>query len=210
MRILCYGDSNTWGHNPVDGKRFSEKVRWPKLLQEKLGSEYEIIEDGLCGRTAAFIDDVKPFRYGLGMLEGVLETHLPVDMIIIMLGTNDLKSNFSPNGVAISNGIKKMIQTIKTVYTFSKYEKEPEILIISPIYLGESIEKIDRSFEQFGNEGLVLSKRLAKYYKQVADNFGCIFMDASQYAKASEIDCIHMDEENHLKLANAIYEKIKK
>ena len=209
MKIVCYGDSNTWGHNPANGKRFSEKERWPKILEEKLGNEYEIIEEGLCGRTAAFIDDVKPFRYGLGMLEGIIETHMPSDLIIIMLGTNDLKSNFSPNAVAISNGIRKMVQQIRDIYRWSKYEYEPKILILSPIYLGETISTIDCSFEQFGQEGLDLSKKLSKYYKQVADNFDCYFMDASKYAQASNIDCIHMDSKNHEKLASALYDFIK-
>lgn len=208
MKIVCYGDSNTWGHNPENGKRFNEKERWPKILQKLLGKEHEVIEEGLCGRTASFIDDVKPFRYGLGMLEGTMEIHLPADLIIIMLGTNDLKTNFSPNAVAISNGIRKMIQVIRDVYRWSKYDYEPKILIVSPIYIGENIEEIDRSYEQFGKEGLELSKKLATYYKQVADNFGCEFMDASLYAKASEIDAIHMDAENHQKLAEAIYKKI--
>ena len=210
MKIVCYGDSNTWGHNPDGGKRFNESERWPKILQSMLGNEYEVIEEGLCGRTASFIDDVKPFRYGLGMLDGVMETHMPADLIIIMLGKNDLKTNFAPNGVAISNGIKKMIQKIKDVYRWSKYTYEPQILIVSPIYLGETIEKVDRSLEQFGKEGLELSKRLAKYYKEVADQFNCMFLDASLYAQASTIDCIHMDSENHKKLAEAIYNVIKK
>ena len=148
MKIVCYGDSNTWGHNPVNGKRFNEEERWPKILQNLLGKEHEVIEEGLCGRTASFIDDVKPFRYGLAMLEGTMEIHLPADLIIIMLGTNDLKTNFSPNAVAISNGIRKMIQVIRDVYRWSKYDYEPKILIVSPIYIGENIEQIDRSFEQ--------------------------------------------------------------
>ena len=210
MKIVCYGDSNTWGHNPLNAKRFNENERWPKILQNMLGNEYEIIEEGLCGRTASFIDDVKPFRYGLGMLEGVIETHMPADLIILMLGTNDLKTNFSPNAVAISNGIRKMVQEIRDIYRWSKYDYEPKILIVSPIYLGENIDQIDRSFEQFGKSGLQLSKRLAKYYKQVADNFDCDFLDASNYAKASDIDAIHMDAQNHEKLAKAIYEYLMK
>ena len=102
-----------------------------------------------------------------------------------------------------------MVQQIRDIYRWSKYEYEPRILILSPIYLGETISTIDRSFEQFGQEGLILSKKLAKYYKQVADNFNCYFMDASEYSQASSIDCIHMDSKNHEKLAKALYDFIK-
>lgn len=207
MKILCYGDSNTWGHNPLNGTRLAN--RWTKVLQSLFDKKTEVIEEGLCGRTATFMDNVKPYRHGLSMLKGILETHQPVDVVIIMLGTNDLKSCFSPDAVAISNGIKEMIHIIKNPFTYNANVSIPKVLIISPILIKNNFENIERTKEQFGERAVVVSQKLSTYYKSLADQYSCGFIDASKYAEASDIDCIHMDEENHKKLAKIIYETIR-
>lgn len=204
MRILCYGDSNTWGHNPQNANRIEK--RWTKTLQSLLGNEHEIIEEGLCGRCAAFIDSVKPYRYALTTLKATLQTHQPLDLVILMLGTNDLKACFHPNAVAVSNGIKEIVQIIKSPYTYHKDIEPPKILIIAPIYIKESYYTINRIKEQFDEKSVLVSHQLATFYKEIALEYDCMFMDASKYAEASDIDCIHMDEENHKKLAQAIYQ----
>lgn len=208
MKILCYGDSNTWGHNPKDGSRIEN--RWPILLQKQLGKDVEVIEEGLCGRTVAFMDSIKPYRHGITMLKPVLETHQPIDIVIIMLGTNDLKACFSPNVVAISNGIREMIHIIKNPYNYNADVKVPEILIVSPILLKDAFENIERTKQQFAKQAVEISSKLADYYHDLSVKYDCHFLDASLYAEASNIDCIHMDEENHEKLAKVIYEKLMK
>lgn len=208
MKILCYGDSNTWGHDPKNGSRFDENTRWTRLLQKKLGKEHEIIEEGLCGRTAAFMDDVIPYRHGISMLEATLEINQPIDLVVIMLGTNDLKSAFHPDAYAITNGIKKMIKIIRNPYLYISQKKLPEILIVSPIHIHSDLEQVERYWEGFGKRSLEVSRKLASWYEALTKEMNCHFMDASLYAQASTIDCIHMDEENHKKFAEAIYEKI--
>lgn len=208
MRILCYGDSNTWGHNPSDGSRFEN--RWTAVLRQCLGEAHEVIEEGLCGRCASFVDSVKPYRHALSSIRMVLETHQPIDAIIIMLGTNDLKANFSPNAVAISNGIKEMIHIIKDQYIYNEHSKIPDIYIVSPIEVREGYKDIPRVYEQFGEYAIENSKKLATYYQDVCKANDCNFLDASLYAQASTNDCVHMDEENHIKLARAMYQMLVK
>ena len=91
MNILCFGDSNTWGYRPDRKGRFDENTRWTGLLQQKLGPEYHIIEEGLCGRTTIFQDELRENRRGLDMVGATVEIHNPIDLMIIMLGTNDCK-----------------------------------------------------------------------------------------------------------------------
>ncbi|MDD3049265.1 MAG: GDSL-type esterase/lipase family protein [Bacilli bacterium] len=210
MKILCYGDSNTWGHIPESGNRFNEMQRWPKLLQHMLKDSCEVIEDGLCGRCASFVDSVKPYRHGISTLRTSLEVNQPIDLVILMLGTNDLKASFSANAVAVSNGIKEMVQIIKNKYIFNKHMSSPQVLIISPIYIREGFQNVNRIKEQFDQNSFDVAHQLASFYKEIAEMYDCEFMDAAQYAQASPIDCIHMDAENHKKLAEAIYQKIAK
>ena len=88
MNILCFGDSNTWGYKPDKTGRFDENTRWTALLQKKLGPAYHIIEEGLCGRTTIFHDELREGRRGLDMIGVTVEMHDPLDLVIIMLGTN--------------------------------------------------------------------------------------------------------------------------
>ena len=129
-RILCYGDSNTYGHNPLDCSRLQQ--RWTTYLKEKLGNNYEIIEEGLCGRTTVFEDS---FTYGLNgklMLEPILRTHNPIDLVILMLGTNDIQLQFNKTAFDISRGIETLIKIIQNPLIYGNYSV-PQILLVSPI-----------------------------------------------------------------------------
>lgn len=207
MKIVCYGDSNTWGHNPVDGNRYEDSIRWPKILQD-IRSEDEIIEEGLCGRCAAFMDTVKPYRHAITTLRMILETHQPIDVFVLMLGTNDLKACNHPNAIAITNGIKEMLQMIKNKYHYNLHMTPPKILLVSPIHIHEAYQKNERIAEQFDQQSYDVSFKLASYYQELAIQFDCDFLDASKYAQASTFDGIHMDEANHKKFAHAINEKL--
>ena len=209
-KIVCFGDSNTWGHNPVDKTRFDENTRWTKLLAKKLGDAYDVVEEGLNGRCAAFMDDVKPYRHGLSFLRIILESHQPIDTIIIMLGTNDLKANFNANAVAVSNGIKEMVQIIQNQAVYVPQYKVPKILIISPIYLNEEGFVVERTREQFNTQSIEVAKKLSSYYEEIAQTYGCQFLDAAKYVKASAVDGIHMDANNHRLLSEVIYTKLNK
>jgi lysophospholipase L1-like esterase len=205
-KILCYGDSNTYGHNPADCSRL--EVRWTKVLAEKLGSDYEIVEEGLCGRTTVLDDH---FDYGLNgkaMLEPTLKTHNPLDLIILMLGTNDIQLQFNQTAYDISRGAEALVKIIKNPMIYGNYEA-PQLLLVSPILIDESIKN---SFfaDLFGAERAVkISEKLAIEYKRVADLHNVHFLNAADYAKASTLDGLHMNSENHILLANALADKIK-
>lgn len=204
-RILCYGDSNTYGHNPADCSRLDG--RWTRFLSEILGGGYEIIEEGLCGRTTVFDD---PFDGGLNgktLLEPLIKTHKPLDLIIIMLGTNDLQLKFNENAFGVSRGIETLVKIAKNPLIYGG--KTPEILVVSPILIDKSIKNSFFADIYGAARAAEISKELAPKIEAVAKTYGVHFMDAAKYAKASRLDGVHMDSENHKKLAIAFAEKIK-
>ncbi len=205
MRILCIGDSNTWGYNPVNGRRFEK--RWPKILGEMM-PDSEIIEEGLCGRTVISRDDEQPERCGIDSLRMLLMSHAPVDLVIVMLGTNEFKSVFHANARYIAKGIRAYIRTIKNPFLWEK-TYIPRLLVISPILLRDNIQEREEFYTGFDAYSLIQSQKLAEETARICESYQVDFMDAADYAQASETDGIHMDEENHRKLAQAVYEKIK-
>ena len=110
MNILCFGDSNTWGYKPDKTGRFDENTRWTALLQKKLDPEYHIIEEGLCGRTTVFQDELRESRRGLDMIGVTVEMHNPLDLVIIMLGTNDCKTRYGASASVIARGLDQVIR----------------------------------------------------------------------------------------------------
>lgn len=124
-QILCFGDSNTWGLDGDSGKRLPWGVRWTSLLQEKLGQQYHVIEEGLCGRTTIFDDPLRDGRRGTELLPILLETHATVDGVVLMLGTNDCKTAFGASAEVIGKGIERLLRQIRYA------APQAEILLIS-------------------------------------------------------------------------------
>ena len=134
-QILCFGDSNTYGLIPgTTNQRYGWGTRWTSILDEKVRTKgYRVIEEGLCGRTTVFDDPFRTERRGTEMLPAILESHRPVDTIVLMLGTNDCKSVYSATPEVIGQGIEQLLDQINTV------NPDAKILLVSPIYLGERI-----------------------------------------------------------------------
>lgn len=205
MRILCIGDSNTWGFNPANQLRFEK--RWTRLLLAYCPDD-EIIEEGLNGRTFAFVDPFCKERCGLDALPSILRSQDPIDLVLVMLGTNDLKTIFHASASGIAKGARNFIREIQNPYYYNY--SVPKILMISPILLGDSLLEIEKVYGDFDAHSMEQSKYLAQEIRKVCDTYQVDFMDASQYAQAGSLDAIHLDEENHAKLAQAIYEKIQR
>ena len=110
--ILCYGDSNTYGYNPVNGLRYPKDVRWTGVLQKLLGEQYAVIEEGCNGRTTVFEDIAEPWKAGLGYLKPCLNTHKPIDFVIMMLGSNDLKRMFHASAKEIADGAEQLVSCL--------------------------------------------------------------------------------------------------
>jgi lysophospholipase L1-like esterase len=189
--ILFFGDSNTYGYKPDKTGRYDFDVRWTGRISKILGSEYNIIEEGLCGRTTIFPDAVRDARKGIDLIGVVVESHKPVDVISIMLGTNDCKTEFN----ADANTIAKRMEAVagKAKETAGEYAK---IVIVSPIHLGKGVgeEGFDPEFDKRSEN---VSRQLAGEYKKVAKENGFYYFDAAGVAKPSEVDRQHLDEEGH-------------
>lgn len=209
-RILCYGDSNTWGHIPTMGTRYPENVRWTGVASKLLGEEYAIIEDGLNGRTTAFDDYYVEYRNGRKGLGYSLCAHAPIDMIVVSLGTNDLKYT---NAVGSYKGLDELLRLIENADAnypaaiCNIFPNGTKILVISPIHLHPDIATLrpESSIVDKYEE----STKFAEYFKRIADTHGAYYLDASLYGKASQKDCVHMEADSHKALGLAVAAKIK-
>ena len=211
--VVCLGDSNTHGYcaDPMDcadhGDRFNEDERWTCLLQEKLGKDYLVIEEGLSGRTTVFEDALHESMPAIDVVYPILMSHEPVDLLIIMLGTNDTKERFGVNAAAIGVGLQRLIMKCKSIPCWGKHE--PKILIVAPPHIGDGLYNDEAASGPMGAGCPERSRGLAKYFKQAADLFGCEFMDAEGLAEFNQIDCMHLTAKGHKQLAGALSKKIR-
>ena len=206
MRILCYGDSNTWGYDPTSGMRFAH--RWPKVLAQQFPQD-EIIEEGLNGRTLVHEDPYGKGRCGSAVLEMLLRTHQPLDLIIMMLGTNDLKTMYHLNAEMIAKGVRENIKIMQNPFLYERYVI-PKILVVSPIALGETILTTSPWAGESHERSYQVARHMAKPIQEICAQYHCYFFDAASVACASKADGVHMDEENHRKLAYALAKEIRK
>ncbi|MFT4006153.1 MAG: SGNH/GDSL hydrolase family protein [Lacrimispora sp.] len=199
--ILCFGDSNTHGSNP-DGTpaRHPYSVRWPGRLQQILGNSFQIIEEGMGGRTTVWEDPLEPGRCGLSFLPVALQSHKPLDLVILSLGTNDCKSLFCASERVIARGMSRLVEVVKR-FDYGPDAAAPQILIISPIHMGKEVSH--SIFEAFDEESARKVRQLASLYEEIAVKYGCGFLDASRVAGPGT-DQLHMDAESHKALAEAV------
>lgn len=205
--ILCYGDSLTWGYDAATGGRHAFADRWPSVVAEKLGSEAVVIAEGLNGRTTAFDDHTAPAdRNGARILPAILASHQPIDLVVILLGTNDLKRH-TGGGRAFEAriGMERLVEIVRT-FPYHRGFSAPGILIVAPptfvatddadgtLLLGHAIEE---------------SQRLSGAYALVADEYGCGLFDAGEVCEVTPIDGFHLDAENTRRLGEALVEPIR-
>lgn len=206
-RILVFGDSNTYGAPPTKRFRFDPNVRYTGLLQNLLGENYEVIEEGLPGRTLCATDEESKAkgRVGIDFLGPCFETHAPIDLLVINLGTNELKNRFKLSVEGIRDNLAKLCNSVLKKHDQLK-EKERtknfEILIIAPGYVNESLA----SEEMIGAEKL--SKEIAPLFEKYANKNGYHFLDIGPVAETG-VDGCHYTENGHKKIAEVLAEKIK-
>lgn len=204
--ILCYGDSNTYGLSPdwIHGNmgRHDISVRWTGRLQKQLGDDWRIIEEGLNGRTTVFDDPTFPGRNGLKHLRVCLESHSPLDAVIIMLGTNDTKPMFSASVFDIAAGLGRLIQCVKNPYTYI-IGSVPKVLIAAPVPLGPegTVDGDDRA--------VIKSKGLSAQFEQTAKMYGCDFIDLGKVAHTAVGEGVHLDAQAHAAVADAFEKKLR-
>ena len=213
IRIVCYGDSNTFGAAPSQqapgiepAGRYPDGVRWTSRLQEILGKDYHIIEAGLGGRTTVFDDPIEPDRNGLASLRCVFQMNNPVDLFIFMLGTNDAKDCFAASAGIIARGMERLVKELKVLIDNS-LNKKAKILVVSPIAIRPA--RSGNFLYDFSETSARKVEELAEYYKALAVRQEVEFWNASLYVAPGEADGVHMDEEAQEVFANAIAEQIK-
>ena len=206
INILCFGDSNTFGTNPTGG-RWSREIRWTGRLQTLLGSNYYVIEEGLGGRTTLFEDSFEPHRSGLTALPYSMLSHKPLDLVILSLGTNDTKTYFNLTPRLIAKGMETLVNYINNFSYGDSHYSIPRVLIISPILVGDKVTT--SRFAGFDETSREKTEMLFKEYEKVAKATNSYLLDAKIWAQPSLTDQLHMEEEDHLRLAEAIFRKIK-
>jgi lysophospholipase L1-like esterase len=203
--ILCFGDSNTFASHPLGG-RHPYDVRWTGRLQALLGAEYRVIEEGLGGRTTVFDDQISPGRNGRTALPMAIGTHNPLDLIIVMLGTNDLKEQYHVTTWDLARAMEQLMHIIDA-YEYAPHYQKPQVLLVAPIEVGEDIE--NSPFGCFTRAAIAPSKAFASIYAPVAERYGAHFFDAASVARPSAEDQLHMDESSHRALADALAVKVR-
>lgn len=205
--ILCFGDSNTHGFppDPHPEERFSYADRWPGVLADVLGSGWRVIEEGLGGRTTVRDDPVEgAHRNGRTYLLPCLLSHRPIDGVVLMLGTNDLKARFNVSPWEVGEGMSSLIGIILAAGC-GRGGRPPSILIVAP----PLIEPATSTYQEMFAGASEKSRQLAKHYLTLARAVGAEFLDAGQVAAVGKGDGVHLDREGHALLGRAVGAKVK-
>jgi len=203
--IVCFGDSNTHGWDAdVPFHRLPRDVRWPGVMRATLGEGYEIIEEGLNGRTIMWDSPLAPHRNGQTYLVPCLLSHAPVDLVTIMLGTNDLKRIYGLTAAEIASAAMTLVG-IAQASLAGPDATPPRVLLVAPVPLGE----ITARSELWGfGESRSQSQELARLYRLVADDLGVGFFDAGSVGQTSPQDGVHIDLASHARLGAALAEAV--
>lgn len=207
VTVLCYGDSNTFGYIPETGMRYPRDVRYPGRLQKLLGDDYAVIEEGCNGRTTIHDDPIDGWKNGLDYLKPCLNSHKPIDIVVLMLGSNDLKDTFHLTAKEIADGASILVEVIRD-FTQEKQGYIPKIILVSPPEIGVGI-KTSPFYGAFYENAIAESRKFPEFYKVVAQKYGCIFFNAAEYIYPSEVDSLHLTPEGHSVLAEKLCEMIK-
>lgn len=197
--ILCIGDSNTHGlctdpsESADHGSRYNEEERWTCLLQKALGEEYLVIEEGLSGRTCVYDDPDMDSVNLLPVLHALLNSHEPLDLVILMLGTNDSKVKFNTDAKKITKGMQILVEEAKSVPCWGK--NGPKILIVAPVPIEEGV-----IYPDFNEKSVETTKTLAREYAFLAVAERADFLDAGG-CELTKADHVHLTAKGHRQLA---------
>ena len=210
--ILCYGDSNTWGtigrwtKSDEPSERFDENTRWTSVLQNELGESFHVISEGLGGRTTIYPVKGEEWKNGEAYLTPCLLSHRPLDLVIIMLGTNDLHLQAPMTMEALPAGITRLNDIVQSLPKAGRGNQPAKILVIAPVEVRPSAPngrtEVYRKFH--GDEGRRISLSFPEVYEKIAREKGCYFLNAQDFAEPCPADGVHMDKNSHIRLGKAI------
>ena len=205
--LLCYGDSNTYGYNPNTGARYKEPIRWTTILKDKLGPNFNVVVEGLNGRTTAYDRSDDAWKNGYSYLLPCIASNKPVDIISIMLGTNDCNKDLNLSVDDISKGMEKLVSTIiaecDDIQGFI-----PSIIIMAPAPILKDYANSPFAY-QLDENSIIKSESLSSAYKKLAQKYNCLFVDLKGRAEVSKLDSEHLTEKGHKEVANLLYKCLK-
>lgn len=203
--VLCYGDSNTWGYNPLTGARYPYSQRWTTVLARELGEDFLVIPEGLNGRTTAWPDPLEgEHKSGKSTLIAILESHHPLDLVVLMLGTNDLKHRWGLSAWDIARGAQTLV-TLILATGFGPEGRAPRVLLVVPpptCVQGTATEEMFAGADE-------TSRGLAQQYARVAVEFGVAYLNAGDHIVSSPLDGIHLDRTELPKLGVAVADRVR-
>jgi lysophospholipase L1-like esterase len=206
--LLCFGDSNTWGFEPASMARYPRRVRWPGVAADALGAGWHVVEAGLNGRTTVFEDPLGDLA-GIRHLGPVLDSAAPVDVVLIALGTNDLKTRLSASAYEIAEGAGMLVDRV-LASDAGPHERAPGVLLVAPPPVvdvgGWAARDPDafEGFEQGWRDAVERSRRFAAQYARVARVRGVPLLDAGEHVVSSDLDGIHWSPEGHGAFGRAV------
>ncbi|MGS4944082.1 SGNH/GDSL hydrolase family protein [Meridianimarinicoccus sp. RP-17] len=206
--VLCYGDSNTHGQRamrgPDDVSRFRSHVRWPGRVSAALNPKVRVLCEGLPGRTTVHDDPIDgAHKNGLRILPAILESHWPIDVVVLMLGTNDLKTRFAVTPADIGRSVERLLGVIAGSRG-GRDGEPPAVLLVAP----PPIVETGWLAGHFAG-GAEISHHLGASYADVAARWGCDFLDAKGVAEVDPVDGVHLTEAGHAALGAAIAAKLR-
>jgi lysophospholipase L1-like esterase len=200
-RIVCFGDSNTWGYNGENALRFEDDARWTQLLQKRLGEGFMVVEEGVNGRTTVFEDPLTEGLNGLTALAPVLLAHQPIDLLVLMLGTNDCKARFSATPYDITQGLRRLVVKARGMEV---WRDAPRILIMAPMVMGEALYEVPDVMDGMGPGSVEKSRELPRRYRLLADELGCAFLDSNDHVRPNPHDHMHIALESCAPFSEAV------
>lgn len=210
-KILVFGDSNSWGYNPCNKRPFppyeqwEDGIRWTDVMQDRLGDGYLVLTDGLCGRTASAKDDIEPYTCGREQIIPALRSRSPLDLLVLMLGSNDLKVRYGYTAYDVAQSVGMVVETALTAKD-AFYDCRPNVLLLCPPPLGD----LRRSFFALEFQGSEeTSKRMAPFFEIVAARYQTAYLNVGEYARFSDSDGLHLEADQHLRLGEAVAAKVK-
>lgn len=199
-KVLCFGDSNTFGFNPQNGLQFGRDVRWTGVLQKLCGDKFLVVEAGCNNRTAFSDNPAGKIYTGNKILPKYLDEKF--EYVVLALGINDLQSQYDVSVEDVKNGILDLVKIVR--------QKLPEtkIILVTPAKLAKNVFKSPLFSTLFDEKSIEKSRYLSKIYEQIAEITDCDFVDLNQVATPSDIDGLHFEEEEHKKIANEVFSRL--
>jgi lysophospholipase L1-like esterase len=202
--VLCFGDSNTWGYVPgSNAERFPPEVRWAARLATALGGDWNVIAEGLNGRTATMDSPVADGRNGLTYLMPCLHSHMPLDIVVIYLGTNDAGDRYSLPAETVAGAVGRLVRVVRTSEA-GRGGAAPDVLVVCPPPFG----KLDPE-GSFANAG-PKSRQLGRWFEEECRELDCELLDLNGIAAYSDLDGVHLDAEAHAAVALAVEERLRR